>query len=63
MTNTVAMKPPFPQILNRFPALLARSLFLLVVALALLLQHLLDDLLLLDKEGPNNTVPDAVTAS
>lgn len=38
------------------------SLFLLLV-LALLLQHLLDDLLLLDQESTDNTVTHAVAAS
>lgn len=38
------------------------SLFLLL-ALAGLLQHLLDDLLLLNEESTDDTVPDAVTAS
>ena len=37
-------------------------LFLLLAGL-LVLQHLLDDLLLLDQEGPDDTVTDAVTAS
>lgn len=47
------------------PTLLATvdwRLFLLL-SLALLLQHLLDDLLLLNKEGPHDTVPYAVAAS
>jgi hypothetical protein len=35
----------------------------LLRALLLLLQHLLHDLLLLDKEGANDAVADAVTAS
>jgi len=39
-----------------------RCLFLLL-ALLLLLQHLLDDLLLLDKEGADDAVTDAATAS
>jgi hypothetical protein len=34
----------------------------LLVGLALLLQHLLDDLLLLNEESPDNAVPDAVAA-
>ena len=34
----------------------------LLLALALLLQHLLDDLLLLDQEGTHDAVPDAVAA-
>jgi hypothetical protein len=35
----------------------------LLLALLLLLQHLLDDLLLLDEEGTDNAVTDAATAS
>ena len=35
----------------------------LLLALALFLQHLLDNLLLLDEESPDDTVLDAVTAS
>lgn len=36
---------------------------LLLLARLLLLQNLLDDLLLLDQEGADDAVPDAVTAS
>lgn len=38
-------------------------LFGLLLALALLLQHLLDDLLLLDEEGTHDPIPHAVAAS
>lgn len=39
------------------------SCLFLLLALASLLQDLLDDLLLLDQEGADDAVPDAVTAS
>jgi NAD(P)H-dependent FMN reductase len=38
-------------------------LFLALATFGLFLEHLLDDLLLLDQEGPDDAVPDAVGAS
>lgn len=61
VVNTEAMRSrPAPTLVRS--TLLPACLFLLF-ALALLLQDLLDDLLLLNQEGPHDPVADAVAAS
>jgi hypothetical protein len=56
-------QPPFPKE-SVFPtAALATIRLFLLLAGGLLLEHLLDDLLLLDQESPDDPVADAVTAS
>ncbi len=67
LMNTKAMRPStLPSSLSACSPnqnqVRENRLFLLL-SLALLLQHLLDNLLLLNEEGPHNAVPDAVTAS
>lgn len=62
MMNTEAMKTRirFPPPNSPPPSHSINHPLFLLLALALLLQHLLDDLLLLDQEGPDNAVPSSM---